>query len=64
MQALANFADLTYGSSMNMNIKMDDGQDVNEFEITSKNNLVLQQVEVSPEFIGKNDFVKWQDIIT
>lgn len=48
MQALANFADLTYGSSMNMKIKMNDGQDTNEFEITSKNNLVLQQVEDIP----------------
>ncbi|XP_066919557.1 alpha-1-macroglobulin-like isoform X3 [Clytia hemisphaerica] len=48
MQALANFADLTYGSSMNMNIQMEDGKDTNEFEITSKNNLVLQQVEDIP----------------
>ena len=53
MQSLANFADLTYGNSVNMNIEMDDGKDKNEFEITSKNNLVLQQVEVKFHF-GSN----------
>ena len=47
MQSLAEFADLSYGSAMNMQIKMDDGTDQNVFKITSKNNLVLQQVEVS-----------------
>lgn len=46
MQSLADFADLSYGSAMNMQIKMDDGTDQNVFKITSKNNLVLQQVEV------------------
>ena len=47
MQSLADFADLSYGSAIDMQIKMDDGTDENLFKITSKNNLVLQQVEVS-----------------
>ena len=46
MQALAEFADITYGSSMNMKINVDDGTEKHAFDITSKNNLVLQQVEV------------------
>ena len=46
MQSLANFADLTFGTSMNVTIHMDDGKDTNEFEITSKSYLVLQHVKV------------------
>ena len=56
MQALAEFAALTYSSNSNMDVKISAGKSFEyDFNINDGNKIVLQRIEVS--LFSQNDFV-------
>ena len=65
MQALAEFAGLTFSANSNMDVKINAGQDFEyDFNINDQNKIVLQRVEVSfkrkqcVDFVSKYCIVK------
>ena len=58
MQALAEFAGLTFSANSNMDVKINAGQDFEyDFNINDQNKIVLQRVEVSFKRKQYVDFV-------